>query len=98
MFIESQVIYNIVSVSGIQHSDSYIHVRVCVYYINGASLLAQTVKNPPAMQEKQVQSLGWEDPLEEEMAMHSSYSCLGNPMDRGDWRATVHGVAKSRTE
>ena len=63
-----------------------------------ASLLAQTVKNPPAMQEKQVQSLGWEDPLEEEMAMHSSYSCLGNPMDRGDWRATVHGVAKSRTE
>ena len=30
------------------------------------------VKNPPAMQEKQVQSLGWEDPLEEEMAPHSN--------------------------
>ena len=51
VFIESQVIYNIVSVSGIQHSDSYILVRVCVYYINGASLLFQTVKNLPAMQE-----------------------------------------------
>ena len=25
------------------------------------------------------------------------YSCLGNPMDRGAWRATVHGVAKSQT-
>ena len=60
--------------------------------------MAQSVKNLPAMQQKQVQSLGWEDPLEEEMAMHSSYSSLGNPMDRGDWRATVHGVAKSRTE
>ena len=41
-----------------------------------ASLVAQTVKNPPTMQETQVQSLGWEDPwedpLEKEMANHSS--------------------------
>ena len=37
-----------------------------------ASLVAQTVKNLPAMQETWVQSLGWEDPLEEEMAIHSS--------------------------
>ena len=37
-----------------------------------ASLVAQTVKNPPAMQETWVQSLGWEDPLEEGMATHSS--------------------------
>ena len=35
-------------------------------------VVAQTVKNPPAMQETQVGSLGWEDPLEEEMATHSS--------------------------
>ena len=34
--------------------------------------MAQVVKNLPAMQESQVQSLGWEDPLEEEMATHSS--------------------------
>ena len=31
---------------------------------------------------------------EKEMATHSSGSCLGNPMDRGAWRATAHGVAK----
>ena len=37
-----------------------------------ASLVAQMVKNPPAMQESQVQSLGWEDPLEKGMATHSS--------------------------
>ena len=38
----------------------------------GASCVAQTVNNLPAMQEIQVRSLGWEDPLENEMATHSS--------------------------
>ena len=38
----------------------------------GAALVAQTVKNPPAMQETHIQSLGWEDPLEKEMAAHSN--------------------------
>ena len=38
----------------------------------GASLVAHIVKNPPPMQETWVQSLGWEDPLEKEMATHSS--------------------------
>ena len=37
-----------------------------------ASLVAQLIKNPPAVQETWVQSLGWEDPLEKEMATHSS--------------------------
>ena len=37
-----------------------------------ASLVAQMVKNPPAMQETWVRSLGWEDPLEENIAIHSS--------------------------
>ena len=37
-----------------------------------ASLVAQSIKNLPAMQETQVQSLGWEDPLEKGMATHSS--------------------------
>ena len=45
------------------------------------------------MQETQVQSLGWEDPLEEEMATHYSIPCLENPKDKGAWRATVHGIA-----
>ena len=39
---------------------------------SGASLVAQMVKNPPAMRETWVQSLGWEDPLEEGMATHSN--------------------------
>ena len=38
----------------------------------GASLVAQTVTNLPAMQETQVQSLAWEDPLEKKMAIDSS--------------------------
>ena len=42
------------------------------HIITQASLVAQTVKNPPAMRETWVQSLGWEDPLEEGMATHSS--------------------------
>ena len=37
-------------------------------------VVAQTVKNLPAMQETQVQSLGWEGPMEKEMATHSTYS------------------------
>ena len=41
-------------------------------HITGASLVAQLVKNPPAMQQTWVQSLGWEDPLKEGMATHSS--------------------------
>ena len=41
----------------------------CVFYV---SLVAQSVKNLPAVQETWVQSLGWEDPLEKEMATHSS--------------------------
>ena len=48
-------------------------------------------------QETWVRSLGQEDPLEEGMATHSS-TCLENPMDRGAWWATVHGVAKSQTQ
>ena len=55
------------------------------------------------MQESQVLSLGQEDPLEKEMTTNLNgnplqYSCLGNPMDRGAWQATVHGVAKSQTQ
>ena len=40
---------------------------------------------------------GGEDSLEEEMATHSSISCLKNFLDRGVWQATVHGVAESNT-
>ena len=60
-----------------------------------ASLVAQMVRNPPAMQETWVQSLGWEDPLEESMSTPSSILTWRIPMDRGPWRAAVHGVIKS---
>ena len=49
------------------------------------------------MQEMQVGSLGQEDPLEEGMAAHSSILVWRIPMDRGAWRATVHGVAELDT-
>ena len=58
-----------------------------LYLEKRASLVAQTVKNLPAMQETWVRSLGPEGPLEEGMAPHSSI--LENPMDRGAWRATL---------
>ena len=47
-----------------------------------ASLVAQLVKNPPAIRETWVRSLGWEDPLEEGMATHSSILAWRIPMDR----------------
>ena len=59
----------------------------------GASLIAQMVKNPPAMQETWFPSLGQKDPLERGMATHV---CQENPIDRV-WQATAHGVAKSQT-
>ena len=73
--------------------------------------MAQRLKRLPAMRQTWVQSLGWEDPLEKEMAVPGSgrspgegngnplqYSCLENPMDGGAWWATlVHGVTKSQT-
>ena len=40
---------------------------------------------------------GWEDPLEEGMAIHSSILVWRIPVDRGAWQATVHGVTKSQT-
>ena len=48
---------------------------------NRASLVAHIVKNPPAMREALVQSLGWGDPLEEGMASHSSILAWRNPMN-----------------
>ena len=68
------------------------------YENNKTSLMAQLVKNPPAMCETWVQSLGWEDPLEEGMATHSSILAWRIPMDTASWWATIHGVAESRTQ
>ena len=63
-----------------------------------ASLVAQSVKNLPTIQETRVQFLGGEDG--EGNGNPLQHSCLEKPMDRGAWQATVHGVTKSpmRTE
>ena len=58
-----------------------------------ASLVAQLVKNPPAMRETWARSLGWEDPLEKGKATHSSILAWRIPLD-----CIVHGVAKSRRQ
>ena len=57
----------------------------------------QMVKNLPAVRETWVRTLGWEDPLEEGMATHSSILAWRIPMDREAWQATVYGVAESDT-
>ena len=59
--------------------------------------MTQSAKNLRAMQETYVQFLGWEDPLEEGMAIHSSILAWRIPMDRGALQTTVHGVTKSLT-
>ena len=64
-------------------------------YAFRASLVAQLVKNLPAVQETQIQSLGWEDPLEKEMATHSRILAWKISVT-GGWLAAVHGVAKSQ--
>ena len=58
-------------------------------------LVAQMVKNLPAMQETGVRSLGWEDPLEEEVETHSSILAWRIRIDREAWYATVHRVTES---
>ena len=60
-----------------------------------ASLVAPTVKNPPAVWEIWVRSLGQENPLEEGMAIHSSITAWRIPLDRGAWQTTIHGVTES---
>ena len=49
------------------------------------------------IQKTWVQSLGWQEPLEKEVATHCSIFCLDNPTDIGAWWVTVHGAQKSQT-
>ena len=62
-----------------------------------SSLVAQTVKRLPAMQETQVQSLGGEDPLEKEMATHASTLAWKIPWTEEPCRLQSMGLARSRT-
>ena len=67
-----------------------------VYWRVRASPVAQTVKNPPAMWDTWVQSLDWEDPLEEGMETHSSILAWRIPMDREAWWASSMGSQRVR--
>ena len=71
-------------------------VRCMVVWVH-TSVVTQTARCPPAVREPRVPSLGREDPLEKEMATHSSFLAWKNPMDGGAWEAPVRGVTKSRT-
>ena len=76
----------------------YFYVIILTYIIHGASLVAQTVKNPQAIQETQIHSLGQRD-LEKGMVGYPlQYFCLENSTERGIWQATVYGVAKIWTQ
>ena len=68
-------------------------MRVVVW----ASLVAPLVTNLPATRETQVRSLGSGRSPGEGNSNPLQYFCLEDPIDRGDWRATVHGLAKIRT-
>ena len=66
-----------------------------------ASQVVLVVKNPPANAgdvRKWVRFLGWEDPMAEGIATHSSILAWGIPMDRGAWWATVRGIALNQTQ
>ena len=74
----------------------HIMIKSVIYNTLQASLVVQMVKNPPAMQATWVRSLGWENPLEEGMATHSSILAWRIPMEQRAWLATVYDVAKTK--
>ena len=71
---------------------------ICGGSIVGASLVAQMVKNPPAMQETQVQSLGWENLLEKGTAIHSSILAWRIPWTEESGRLQSMGSQRVRHE
>ena len=62
-----------------------------------SSLVAQSAKILPAMGETMVRLLGWEDPLEKEMATHSGFLAWRNPLTEDPGRLQSMGVSKSWT-
>ena len=67
-------------------------LHICI----GASLVAQLVKNPPAVDPGSIAGSSGRS-LGEGHGNPLQFCCLENPIDRGSWWATVHGVTKSRT-
>ena len=73
-------------------------LSILIHTTSWASLVAQMVKNLPVMQETWAQSLGWEDPLEEGMATHSSILAWRIPSTEEPGGLQVHGVAMCGTQ
>ena len=69
--------------------------KLQAYRLERASLVAQTVKNLPLIQETQIQSLGWGRSPGGKNGNPLQYSCLENSTDREAWQAIVHGVTKN---
>ena len=68
-------------------------INLALLKLRASSLVALMVRRLPAMQEIWVQSLSQKDLREKEIATQSSIFAWVNPIDRGSWQATVHGVA-----
>jgi len=103
LFFIEYTCFTALLLSAVQQSKSAIHIHISPFFWisfghHRAFLVAHMVKNPPAIWETWVQSLGWEDPLEEGMATHSSILAWRIPTDRGAWQATVHSVEKSQIQ
>ena len=80
----------------LQHDSSKASILRCSAF--SMVQVVQMIKNLPAVQETYVQPVGQEDPPGERRCNPLQYSCLENPMGRGAWWATVHGVAKNQTQ
>ena len=74
------------------------HTDLSPVWLYWASLVAQTVKNPPAIRETWVQPIGWEDLLDESMATHSSILPGESPWTEEPGGLQSHGVTKSQTQ
>ena len=83
-------------VKAVYCNPAYLSSMQSIFYAE-TSLVAQMLKRLPTMRETWVQSLGWEDLLEKEMATHSSILTWKIPWTEEPGRFTVHGVTKSRT-
>ena len=81
---------------GAIHALRNTYIYILLYVLNRPPWCLSS-KDPPAMQQTWVQSLGREDPPEGGQDNPLQYSCLENPMDQGAWQAVVHRVTKSQT-
>ena len=97
LFYWDIVAYNVVLVSAVQRGEATMFIRISPpFWASLTSLAAQTVKRLPTMRETQFQSLGGEDPLEKEMAPHSSILAWRIPWTEEPGRLQSMGLQRVR--